>query len=172
MHEIKNIILSTLTLTHMKYFILVILALLFTGAVISGCIQSSAPEQNTVHTPMVTDTEKKPVPQPSFSMSNIYLKNTYAFQSEQQIYVEEIRVDNASWGIRFDVVPLTDDVIYSWFEMNITNIGTGWTDTLGYGRTNGFERNHLVPMYNTGLYKIEMRGNRVKVDVMFAKRNP
>jgi hypothetical protein len=27
-------------------------------------------------------------------------------------------------------------------------------------------------MYNTGPYKIEMRGNRVKVDVAVAKRNP
>ncbi len=31
---------------------------------------------------------------PSFSMSDHYLKKTYAFQSEKEIYIEEIRVDN------------------------------------------------------------------------------
>ncbi len=37
---------------------------------------------------------------------------------------------------------------------------------------NGFELHHLIPMYNTGPYKIEMKGYRVKVDVTVAKRNP
>jgi len=105
-------------------------------------------------------------------MSDHYLKKTYAFQSEKQIYTEEIRVDTASWGIEFDVLPLTDDVVYSWFEMNVTNTDTGQSDIYGYGRTNGFELKHMIPMYNTGPYKIEMRGNRVKVDVVVAKRNP
>jgi hypothetical protein len=120
----------------------------------------------------ITDTPKVPVPKPSFSMSNNYLKKSYSFQSEQDIYTEEVRVDNASWGIGFDVLPLTDNVIYSWFEMKVTNVYSNQTETFGYGRTNGFELNHLIPMYNTGLYKFEMKGNRVKVDVRIAKRNP
>jgi len=105
-------------------------------------------------------------------MGDHYLKKSYTFQSEKQIYVEDIRVDSASWGIGFDVLPLKDDTIYTWFEMNVTNTDTGQTDTYGYGRTNGFELKHLIPMYNTGPYKIEMRGNLTKVDVAVAKRNP
>ena len=81
-------------------------------------------------------------------------------------------MDNPSWGIEFVVHPLQDDVIFSWFEMNVTNMDTGQSDTYGYGRTNGFDLRHLIPKYNTGPYKIEMRGNLVKVDVNVAKRNP
>ena len=43
-------------------------------------------------------------------MGDHYLKKTYSFQSEKHIYTEEIRVDNASWGIGFDVLPLTDNI--------------------------------------------------------------
>jgi hypothetical protein len=160
----------------MKNSAFIILTLIFTGAISAGCIQGLLPGATPAPTPVQTSevpqTPTIPLPHPSFSMSDHYLTKTYAFQSEKQIYVEEIRVDTASWGIEFDVLPLTDNVIYSWFEMNVTNIDTGQTDTYGYGRTNGFELKHLIPMYNTGPYKIEMRGNRVKVDVAVAKRNP
>ena len=57
-------------------------------------------------------------------MGNHYLKKSYSFQSEKDIFIEEFRVDTASWGIGFDVLPLTDNVIYSWFEMKVTNIDT------------------------------------------------
>jgi hypothetical protein len=158
----------------MKSSAFIFLTLIFAGAISAGCIQglTATPAPTPVQTSEVTPTPTILLPQPSFSMSDSYLKKSYAFQSEKQIYVEEIRVDNSSWGIGFDVLPLTDNVIYSWFEMNVTNIDTGQTDTYGYGRTNGFELKHLIPMYNTGPYKIEMRGNRVKVDVAVAKRNP
>ena len=160
----------------MKTSVMTILFLIFTGVTISGCIQGISPGSNQDLTPVqssdITDTPKVPVPQPSFSMSNNYLKKSYSFQSEKDIFTEEVRVDNASWGIGFDVLPLTDDVIYSWFEMKVTNLYSNQTETYGYGRTNGFELNHLIPMYNTGLYRFEMKGNRVKVDVRIAKRNP
>jgi len=160
----------------MKYRAFMIFTLIFAGAVSAGCIQGITPGATPAPTPVqisdVTQTPTIPLPKPAFSMSDHYLKKTYAFQSENQIYVEEIRVDNPSWGISFDVLPLTDNVIYSWFEMNVTNTDTGQSDIYGYGRTNGFELKHLIPMYNPGPYKIEMRGNRVKVDVAVAKRNP
>jgi hypothetical protein len=160
----------------MKIRVVIILMLIFAGAVIAGCIQDFTPGSTQAQTPVqtseITETPKIPVPQPSFSMGNHYLKKSYSFQSEKDIFTEEVRVDNASWGIGFDVLPLTDNVIYAWFEMKITNVYTNQTDTYGYGRTNGFELKHLIPMYNTGLYKIEMKGNRVKVDVTVAKRNP
>jgi hypothetical protein len=56
--------------------------------------------------------------------------------------------------------------------MNVTNKDTMQSVIYGYGHTNGFELHHLIPMYNTGLYEIVMKGNRVKVDVFIAKRNP
>jgi hypothetical protein len=148
--------------------------LIFAAAILTGCVQVpvTTPLQTPVQTSEITETPKVPVPQPSFSMGNHYLKKSYSFQSEKDIFIEEFRVDDASWGIGFDVLPLTDNVIYSWFEMKVTNLYTNQTDTYGYGRTNGFELRHLIPMYNTGLYRIEMSGNRVKVDVTVAKRNP
>lgn len=160
----------------MKTSVMIILFLIFAGVTISGCIQGISPGSSQDLTPVqssdITDTPKVPAPQPSFSMSHNYLKKSYSFQSEQDIFTEEVRVDNASWGIGFDVLPLTDNVIYSWFEMKVTNMYSNQTETYGYGRTNGFELNHLIPMYNPGLYKFEMKGNRVKVDVRIAKRNP
>jgi hypothetical protein len=160
----------------MKNSAFIFLILILAGAISAGCIQGLAPGATPAPTPVQTSEviqiPTSPLPQPSFSLGDHYLMKSYAFQSENQIYVEEIRVDTASWGIEFDVLPLTDNVIYSWFEMNVTNTGTGQTDTYGYGRTNGFELKHLIPMYNTGPYKIEMRGNRVKVDIAVAKRSP
>ncbi len=160
----------------MKNRIFIFLILIFALAISAGCIQGLLPGTTPAPTPVQTSeiaqTPTIPLPKPSFSMSDHYLKKTYAFQSEKQIYTEEIRVDTVSWGIEFDVLPLTDNVVYSWFEMNVTNTDTGQSDIYGYGRTNGFELKHLIPMYNTGPYKIEMRGNRVKVDVAVAKRNP
>jgi hypothetical protein len=160
----------------MKNRIFIFPILIFALAISAGCIQGLLPGTTPAPTPVQTSeiaqTPTIPLPKPSFSMSDHYLKKTYAFQSEKQIYTEEIRVDTVSWGIEFDVLPLTDNVVYSWFEMNVTNTDTGQSDIYGYGRTNGFELKHLIPMYNTGPYKIEMRGNRVKVDVAVAKRNP
>jgi hypothetical protein len=160
----------------MKNRIFIFLILIFALAISAGCIQGllpgTTPEPTPVQPSEIAQTPTIPLSKPSFSMSDHYLKKTYAFQSEKQIYTEEIRVDTVSWGIEFDVLPLTDDVVYSWFEMNVTNTDTGQSDIYGYGRTNGFELKHLIPMYNTGPYKIEMRGNRVKVNVAVAKRNP
>ena len=157
-----------------KSMVVTILTLIFTAALLTGCVQVpvTTPSQTPLQTSEITETPKVPVPQPSFSLGNHYLKKSYSFQSEKDIFIEEFRVDDASWGIGFDVLPLTDNVIYSWFEMKVTNMYTNQTDTYGYGRTNGFELKHLIPMYNTGLYRIEMSGNRVKVDVTVAKRNP
>jgi hypothetical protein len=160
----------------MKNSAFIFLTMIFAGAISVGCIQGLIPGANPAPTPVltseVTPTPTIPLPQPSFSLGDHYLKKSYTFQNEKQLYVEEIRVDSASWGIGFDVLPLKDDTIFTWFEMNVTNTGTGHTETYGYGRTNGFQLKHLIPMYNPGPYKIEMRGNLTKVDVAVAKRNP
>ena len=158
----------------MKHCVLVFFALVIAGVMISGCTQSPAapvvtPAPTTVApTPVATTAE----PQPSFSMGDHYLQKSYSFQSEKDIFTEQFRVDNPSWGISFDIQPLNTDINYCWFEMNVTNVDNGHTETYGYGRDKGFELHHQIPMYTTGPYKIEMKGNRVKVDLTAAKRNP
>jgi hypothetical protein len=81
-------------------------------------------------------------------------------------------VDNPSWGIDINVLPLNDDMQYCWFQIKVTNIDNGQTETYGYGRSYSYEKHQQIPMYTTGPYQIDMTGNRVKVDVTAAKRNP
>lgn len=157
----------------MKQSIFVILALLIAGVMVAGCTQSPAaptatPVPTSATTPVVTVTEAKT----SFTMGDHYLQESYSFQSENEAIVKQFRVDNPAWGIEFDVLPLNDNTLYCWFEMKVTNMDTGHTETYGYGRDNGFDLKNQVPMYTTGPYKLEMKGNRVKVDVTAAKRNP
>ena len=157
----------------MKHSVLVILALVIAGVMVAGCTQSPAvpvatPTPTTVPTPVATTAEAKP----SFTMGDHYLQESYSFQSEKDVVEKQFRVDNPAWGIEFDVLPLNDNTIYCWFQMNVTNMDTGQTDTYGYGRNNGFDLKNQIPMYTTGPYKLEMTGNRVKVDVIAAKRNP
>jgi hypothetical protein len=161
---------------HMKTCTLLIFALVVSLAICAGCTQRSplatpgpTPEQYTMTTIPATDV---PTPQPSFSLGDHYLKKSFSFQSEKDVYVEQVRVDNASWGIGFDILPLTENITDSWFTMKVTNRDTGQSATYGYGRTNGLELHHLIPMYTTGPYEVEMKGYRVKVDVILAKRNP
>jgi hypothetical protein len=150
--------------------------LIVTLAVSAGCTQMppiSSPGLTTEQTTVAaTPTTTVPALQPSFSLGDHYLKKSFSFQSERDVYVEQVRVDNASWGIGFDILPLTDNITDSWFTMKVTNMDTGQSDTYGYGRTNGFELRHLIPMYTPGPYEVEMKGYRVKVDVILAKRNP
>ena len=159
----------------LKYRVFVILALVIAGVMVSGCTQSPAVPVTTsasnavvtsVATPVATTAQAKP----SFTLGDHYLQKSYSFQSEKDVVTEQFRVDNPAWGINFDVLPLNDDINYCWFEMKVTNIDNGQSETYGYGRDKGFALKNQVPMYTTGPYKIEMRGNRVKVDVTAGKR--
>ena len=160
----------------MKTCMVCILALIVACVISAGCAQGPplttpgpTPEQTTVTaTPIMTVATL----QPSFSLGDHYLKKSYSFQTEKDVYVEQVRVDNASWGIGFDILPLTDTITDTWFTMKVTNRDTGQSDTYGYGRTNGFELRHLIPRYTPGPYEVVMKGYRVKVDVILAKRNP
>jgi hypothetical protein len=158
----------------MKNRMVIFLALIIAGVMIAGCTQAPAPAGTPVPTPLATPNPLPaatiPVPQPSFSLGDHYLQKSYSFQSEKDVVVEQVRVDNPSWGIGFDVLPLNDDPQYCWFEMNVTNMDTQQSDTYGYGRDKGFEKYQQYPRYTTGPYKIEMKGNRVRVDVTVAKR--
>jgi hypothetical protein len=160
----------------MKYYLAILLALIIAGVMIAGCTREQPDVAIRIPTPLVTPTAMQAamvtVTEPSFTLGDHYLQKSYSFQSEKDVYVEQVRVDNPSWGIVFDVLPLNDDPQYCWFEMKVTNMDTQQSDIYGYGRDKGFEKHQLYPMYITGPYKIEMKGNRVKVDVTLAKRNP
>ncbi len=159
----------------MKYCNAIPLALIIAGVLVAGCtreLPDSTKMQTSPITPTTLQVSTVTVSQPSFSLGDHYLQKSYSFQSEEDVYVEQVRVDNPSWGIQFDVLPLNDDLQYCWFEMNVTNLDTQQSDSYGYGRDKGFEKHLQYPMYTTGPYKIEMKGNRVKVDITMAKRNP
>jgi hypothetical protein len=159
----------------MKNCMIILLSLIIAGVMIAGCTQElpdATKMQTSPVTPTATQESTLTVTQPLFSFGDQYLQKSYSFQSEKDVYIEQVRVDNPSWGLRFDVLPLNDDPQYCWFEMNVTNIDTRQSDIFGYGRDKDFEKYQQYPMYTTGPYKIEMRGNRVKVDVTVAKRNP
>ena len=160
----------------MKNHRAIILALVIAGVMIAGWTQVQAPAATPVPTLPATSAAVQstsvPAPTPSFSLGDHYLQKSYSFHSDEDVFVEQVRVDTPSWGVGFDVLPLNDDLQYCWFEMKVTNLDTLQFDVYGYGRDKGFEKQQLFPMYTTGPYKIEMKGNRVKVDVTVAKRNP
>nr|WP_320162300.1 hypothetical protein [uncultured Methanoregula sp.] len=157
----------------MKPYGIVLFILILAGLLVTGCTQSPMPSAPQSSTPVATTvTKNTPVSQPSFTLGDHYLQKSYSFQSENQVETEQFYVDNPSWGIGFTVLPLNDNINYCWFELKVTNTNNGRTDTYGYGRDNGFELTRQIPMYTTGPYKLEMKGNRVKVDVTAAKRNP
>lgn len=155
----------------MKAVILRVICLVIIGIFAAGCVGN----QN-LSTATPTPVPANPLPLPtqtaSFTMGDHYLQKSYSFQSENDVRTEQFRVDNPSWGIEFTVVPLNENLQYCWFEMKVTNMDTGQTDTYGYGRDEGFELKQVHPMYAKGSYTIEIKGNRVKVDITVAKRNP
>jgi hypothetical protein len=155
----------------MRVFVPLILSLMISGVLYAGCIGN----RNTV-TPAPTPILPTLTPVPNetiyFTLGDQYLQKNYSFQSEKDIRTEQIRVNTPSWGIEFTVTPLNQNLQYCWFEMNVTNTDTSQTDTYGYGREYGFELNQRYAMYGYGQYKIEMKGNLVKVYVTIAKRNP
>ena len=156
--------------------LLAALLLVIAGIMIAGCSQSQGSAAPTAGsgagTPVAAASAVATTPHAAFSLGDIYLQKSYTFQSDKDVQTEQFRVDDPSWGIDFVVLPLNDDPQYCWFEMTVTNMDSGRTDTYGFGRTYGYEKHQQFPMYVAGPYKIEMKGNLVKVDVTAAKRNP
>jgi len=150
---------------------------LIAGVIIAGCTGTQGSPGTSVANPTVQSTVMATTvatvaQQPSFTLGDHYLQKAYTFSSEKDDFVEQFIVADPSWGIDFKVTPLIDDLQYCWFTMDVTNVNTNQVDHYGYGRTFSFEKEQLYPMYTTGSYKIEMKGNRAKVDVTVAKRNP
>jgi hypothetical protein len=155
----------------MKY--LVICTLILAGVLLAGCTSTPAPVTTPAPTAApVTTTLPPTTSPPTFTLGDHYLQKSYSLQSETDVRTEEFRVDNPSWGIGFDVLPLSDDLQSCWFELTVTNMDTMRNETFGYGRDKSFELHQQYPMYTTGPYKIAIKGQRVKVDLTAAKRNP
>jgi hypothetical protein len=161
----------------MKYSVLAAFVLVIAGVMIAGCTQSqgtattATPAAPSV-TAAVTAAAAATTAQPSFTLGDHYLKKSYSLQSEKDVFSEQFRVDDPSWGIDLTILPLNDDPQYCWFEMTVKHMDSGKTDTYGFGRTFSNEKHQQIPMYVTGPYQIDMKGNRVKVDIIAAKRNP
>jgi len=161
----------------MHYSVLAAFVLVVASLAIAGCTQNPVPAATPVTivptgTPVATATATAVVPQPSFSLGDHYLQRSYSFHGEKDPTTEQFRVDDPAWGIDLAITPLNDDPQACWFQMTVTNVDNGRTDTYGYGRTYDYNTHQQVPMYTTGPYKIEMTGNLVRVVVTAAKRNP
>ena len=159
-----------------KICVLMIFGLVFAGIIIAGCADTQAPSPAVTTAPttiMITPTPSTNTTVPPFKLKEFYLQGKYSFQNESGIRTENIRVPNGQpWGIEFLVKPLNDDPQYCWFEMNVTNIDNGYSDTYGYGRTNGYDIDQYIPRYNGGAYKIEMQGNLVSINMNIGNRVP
>lgn len=156
----------------MKYLIICILVI--AGVLLAGCTSTPAPVATPAPTaaPETTTLPLTTSP-PAFTLGDHYLQKSYSsLNGETDVRYEEFRVDNPSWGIGFDVLPLSDDMQSCWFELTVTNMDTMRNETFGYGRDKSFELHQQYPMYTTGPYRIAIKGQRVKVDVTAAKRNP
>lgn len=158
----------------MKLAAPLIICVLLAALVSAGCTGTQKAATPTPTTVAVTTITTSPTPTPtiSFTMGDHYLQKSYSFQSESDVRTEQLRIDDPSWGIEFTVLPLNDDPQYCWFTMTVANINTGRNETFGYGRTFSFDKYQQYPMYSTGPYVITLKGNRVKVDLNIAKRNP
>jgi hypothetical protein len=122
----------------MKNIVPLIICLVLAGALTAGCTgtrNSATPVPTPVPTSLPT-----PVQTPPITLGASYLSHPtpYSFTSEKDVYTESIRATNEPWGIEFTVNPTNEDPQYTWFEMTVTQMDTGKTDTFGYGRTHDF----------------------------------
>ncbi len=155
----------------MHYRAIALFLLVAAAAVVCGCTQNAAPAA----TPVPTDVQvAEPTAEPvaAIALGEEYFHKKYSFQSENDVFTDQFRVTNDPWAVDFVVNPMHTDPQYTWFEVTVTNMDTGRTETFGYGRTHPLDLHQQHPMYNAGPYKFEFRGNRVSVDVTVAKRNP
>jgi hypothetical protein len=158
----------------MKAFGSMMVVIMFTAVLAAGCAGTQTPpaSDTPVPTVVIPTTVLATQQQPTFTLGEKYLEKKYSFTSEKDQFNEQFRVTNEPWGIEFTVNPMNEDPQYTWFEMKVTQMDIGQSETFGYGRTYGYEKHQLIPMYNGGPYAFEMRGNRVSVTVNIAKRNP
>jgi len=156
----------------MKAFPVPVAVLILTMVLAAGCTTSLAPAA-PVPTAAGSTASLTAVPSATAALGGKYLEKKYSFTSEKDTYTEPpFRVTNEPWGIELTVNPTNEDPQYTWFEITLTNLDTGLSETYGYGRTYGFEKYQFIPMHNSGPYTVELKGNRVSVNVNIAKIQP
>jgi len=156
----------------MKYSVLALFFLVLATAFIAGCTQSPPPAAVPVPTAVVTQPAVTVTPQTSFNLGDHFFDKKYSWQDGNEVYSEEFVVPQGQpWGIKYDVTPLNDDLSKCWYEVTVSNINTNHSDSFGFGRSHSSEKSQIYPVYGYGPYKVEMRGNYVKVDMTAAKRN-
>ncbi|MGA9085267.1 MAG: hypothetical protein ACLQMU_06725 [Methanoregula sp.] len=161
----------------MKIYLVSGMFLVIMGVMVAGCTTGSPGGQSMPVTPVPSvrveeTTAALTATQPTFALGDHYLQKTYNFQNESDTVTEQVRIDNQSWGIGFNITALSKDPKSCWFEMTVTSIDSRKNQTFGYGRTYPYDTLQQYPMYNPGLYKIEMTGNLVNVKLDVAKRLP
>lgn len=160
----------------MKQSLFIFLAILLAGIMVAGCTQQNLAAPVVVPTPTagVTNTvAATPVQQTTFSLGDHFLDKKYSWQNGNEVYTEQFVVEkNQPWGIKYDITPLNDDPKKCWYEVTITNMDTTHSESFGFGRTYGSEKIQMYPVYGSGPYQLELKGNYVKVDMIAAKRVP
>ena len=158
----------------MRARVIAILLLIGAGAILAGCTAPPAQLPPAATTPAMTaaPVTTTAVPQFSFTLGQEYLHKKYSFTSESETFSEQFHVTNDPWAIDFTVNPTNPDPQYTWFEITATNIDSGRSETFGYGRGYPLDKYQQHPMYNAGPYRFDLKGNRVSVDVIIARRNP
>jgi len=156
-----------------KNRILTILVFLIAGIVVAGCTSTEAPAPATpAPTPVLVTTIATEIPQPSFSLGDHYLQRSYSFSGPNDVYTEQFYVDDPSWGIDFNITPLSDNLSDCWFTLDVMDVNSNQTDHYGFGRGFSTNTDQKIPRYVTGPYQFQMKGNRVKAVVTAAKRYP
>lgn len=160
----------------MKYFGMC--TLILAGVLIAGCtgtpgLPPATPSPTTIPVTTTVAVTATP-PMPVFTLGSHYLSDPggYRLLTENDTVIKEFRVDSPSWGIWFKVQPLSDDLQYCWFVVDVTNVDMNTTDSFGYGQDRSPELEQWIPMYKEGPYKLTMKGNNVKVWLTAAKRVP
>ena len=109
----------------MQHSVLAALVLIIAGAAIAGSPRARHPRSPQRGPGWHPRCGSGRLVVPAFLLlGDHYLQKSYSFQSESDHYTEKFQVDNSSWGIDFNILPLNDDPQYCWFRMNVTNVNT------------------------------------------------
>ena len=161
----------------MKYSVLALFMLVIAGVVIAGCTQSPAPAPAAVAVPTSAATQAvimTTAAQPAFTLGDHFFAKKYSWQAGNEVYTEQFMVSQGTpWGIGFDITALNDDPAKCWFEVTVTDLNNpSNTQSFGWNRgTYPADKSQIHPIYGYGSYKVDTKGNYVKVDMKAAKRN-
>ena len=158
----------------MKYSVLVLFVLIAGAAFVCGCTESPAPAATPVPTAATPAVVATTAAQPSFTLGDHFFEKKYSWQDGNEVYSEQFVVkQDQPWGIGYDVTLLNDDPSKCWFEVAVIDMNNPSNPSMfGYGGAYPTELSQVHPVYGAGSYKVEMKGNFIKVDMKAAKRNP